>query len=164
MSQKDKEIERKLGTQRRKPQSKEPPPKKQPDPVARRNLYIAIAIALLGLVLFYFIQRSEPVSARTIAPADYQSEFVESGAAHLLLDVRTPEEFASGHIAGAVNIPLDTLESRMSEVPKDQPVVVYCRSGNRSAQAADLLEEAGYSNIRDLGGITAWTAAGYAVE
>lgn len=164
MSQKDKELERKLGTQRRKPQSKEPPPKKQPDPVSRRNLYIAIGVALLGFVVFYFIQRGEPISARTIAPAQYQSEFVDSGATHLLVDVRTPEEFATGHIAGAVNIPLDALESRLNEVPQDQPVVLYCRSGNRSAQAADLLEKAGYSNIRDLGGIAAWTAAGYAVE
>jgi rhodanese-related sulfurtransferase len=162
MSQK--EIEKKLGKQRRRPEVKTAPEPKKVDPNARRNLYITIAIAVLGLVLFYFIQRATPVSAGTISPVQYQSEFVEANIAHLLLDVRTPEEFATGHIAGAVNIPLDALESRLSEVSKDQPVVVYCRSGNRSAQAADLLESAGYDNIRDLGGIAAWTAAGFAVE
>jgi rhodanese-related sulfurtransferase len=82
----------------------------------------------------------------------------------LLLDVRTPEEFNSGHIAGAVNIAVEQLSERLSEVPQDKPVVLYCRSGNRSGQAAQILERAGYTQIYDLGGIITWQQQGFPVE
>lgn len=98
-----------------------------------------------------------------IAPADYQAKF-GAGADHLLLDVRTPEEFNSGHIAGAVNISIDELAQRLNEVPQDKPVVLYCRSGNRSNQASQILERAGYAEIYDLGGIINWAQQGYPVE
>ena len=99
-----------------------------------------------------------------IAPEQYDAQFMQSGAGHLLVDVRTPEEYASGHIAGSVNIPVQELGNRLAEVSKDQPVVVYCRSGNRSAQAASILESAGYTGVYDLGGIGAWQQAGYPIE
>lgn len=162
MSQKSKKRE--LGTLRRSAQPKEEPVVKQKDPNSRRNLLIMVAIALAGLLIFYFIQRNDPAPALAITPAAYQSEFAETGAEHLLLDVRTPEEFAEGHIAGAVNIPLDSLSSRLSEVPTDEPVVVYCRSGNRSAQAVEILQDAGYTQVRDLGGLVTWQSQGYPVE
>ncbi len=98
-----------------------------------------------------------------ITPADYQAQF-GAGADHLLLDVRTPEEFNSGHIPGAVNISVDQLAQRLSEVPQDKPVVLYCRSGNRSNQAAQILDQAGYTQIYDLGGIITWQQQGYPVE
>lgn len=79
---------------------------------------------------------------------------VEAGA--FLLDVRTPEEFAEGHVEGATNIPVDALAERLADVPKDHDVVVYCRSGGRSARAASLLREAGYE-VHDLGAMDAWT-------
>jgi phage shock protein E len=83
----------------------------------------------------------------------------------VFLDVRTPEEYAEGHIPGVVLIPLDELPHRIDEVPKDKTVVVTCRSGNRSAQAAEILRQAGYSNVHNMtGGITAWQQAGYPVE
>jgi rhodanese-related sulfurtransferase len=72
-----------------------------------------------------------------------------------LLDVRTPEEFARGHVDGALNIPVQALADEMSRVPRDRAVVVYCRSGRRSATAAGLLAEAGYA-VRDLGPMSAW--------
>lgn len=98
-----------------------------------------------------------------IAPADYRAQF-GANADHLLLDVRTPEEFNSGHIAGAVNISVDQLAQRLSEVPQDKPVVLYCRSGNRSSQAAQILAQAGYTQIYDLGGIITWQQQGFPVE
>ncbi len=98
-----------------------------------------------------------------ISPADYQGKF-GAGSDHLLLDVRTPEEFASGHIPGAVNISVDALAQRLSEVPQEAPVVVYCRSGNRSNQATQILDQAGYTQIYDLGGIVTWAEQGYPVE
>jgi rhodanese-related sulfurtransferase len=83
----------------------------------------------------------------------------------VMLDVRTPEEYAQGHIPGITLIPLDQLSNRLAEVPKDKTLVVTCRSGNRSAQAAQLLRQQGYGNVHNmLGGIGAWQNAGYPVE
>jgi rhodanese-related sulfurtransferase len=80
---------------------------------------------------------------------------VETGA-HLV-DVRTPEEFNTGHVPGAVNIPVQELERRMGELSsKEQPVVVYCHSGNRSGRAARMLKSAGYAAVHDLGAMSRW--------
>lgn len=80
---------------------------------------------------------------------------VERGA--LLLDVRTPAEFATDHIPGAINIPVQELDRRMGELgPKDKPVVVYCQSGRRSGRAARMLKEAGYAAVHDLGAMSRW--------
>ncbi|MDQ7011387.1 MAG: rhodanese-like domain-containing protein [Mariprofundaceae bacterium] len=82
----------------------------------------------------------------------------------LMLDVRTPEEFAEGHIAGARLIPVQELEKRLAEVPKNRQVYVYCRSGVRSARASEMLFRAGFTHIENItGGIQAWQAAGYPV-
>ena len=82
-------------------------------------------------------------------------DLVAKGA--LLLDVRTPQEFATGHIQGAINIPVQDLDRRMAEVgAKDRPVVVYCRSGQRSARAARMLKAAGHQTVHDLGSIGRW--------
>lgn len=99
-----------------------------------------------------------------VAPQAYMADFVDAKAAHQLIDVRTPAEYASGHIAGSVNIPVEELASRLNEVSKDEPVVLYCRSGNRSNQAANILNQAGYKGVYDLGGIGAWQAAGYGLQ
>lgn len=96
-----------------------------------------------------------------IGPAEYMAQFADTP--HFLLDVRTPEEFASGHLEGAANINVQELQSRLSEIPRDQPVVLYCRSGNRSAQAAQMLQAAGFTGVYDLGGIIAWEQAGLPV-
>jgi rhodanese-related sulfurtransferase len=80
---------------------------------------------------------------------------VEKGAT--LVDVRTPGEFAAGHIDGAMNIPVDVLGGRSRELPdKDAPIVVYCRSGARSGRAAKILSSNGYTNVHDLGAMSRW--------
>lgn len=72
----------------------------------------------------------------------------------LLLDVRTPEEYAEGHLPGARNLPLQSLEGIASVVPaKDAPLYVYCRSGARSGQATGLLQRMGYTKVTNIGGI-----------
>ena len=132
-----------------------------------RTLYIAagLVVAVIAVVALLASRgTASTVSAQDISPADYQSQFVASSTSHLLIDVRTAEEFASGHIRGSVNIPVESLQSRLNEVPANQPIVVYCRSGNRSALASDILKQAGYSSIYDLGGIIDWTAQGFPVE
>ena len=76
----------------------------------------------------------------------------------IILDVRTEDEYNSGHIENSVLIPVDDLEDKAEEllVNKEQKILVYCRSGNRSKKAADLLAEMGYTNVNDLGGIKDW--------
>ena len=80
---------------------------------------------------------------------------VDAGAR--LVDVRTPEEFAAGHIAGAVNIPVQELDRRIGELePKEGPIVVYCRTGIRSGRATLVLKGAGYPQVHDLGAMSRW--------
>lgn len=95
----------------------------------------------------------------TIAPAALAQQ-LQRGAVPYLLDVRTPEEYAEGHIAGAVNIPVQALEARLDEVPADVPVVVYCKSGRRAGIAAQLLRARGQSVTELDGSILAWRSAG----
>jgi phage shock protein E len=79
---------------------------------------------------------------------------VKNGA--LLLDVRTPEEFREGHVDGAKNIPVQDLARRLGELgPKSQHIVLYCRSGGRSAAAAQLLKSQGYQ-VTDIGAMSNW--------
>ena len=87
---------------------------------------------------------------------------IDSAEAHALvahgatlLDVRTPDEWAAGHIDGAVLIPVQELDARITELPREHPVVVYCASGVRSARAVATLRAAGY-DARDLGGMSRW--------
>ena len=74
-----------------------------------------------------------------------------------LIDVRTPGEYAGGHIPGAANVPLQQISAIVSEAPdKSTPLFVYCLSGGRSAQAAAALKRAGYGDVRNIGGIGSW--------
>ena len=132
---------------------------------SNRRLYLIIAgvAAVLLLVLVLLRVPTSAGTVQSISPSAYQEQFVSAAAPHSLIDVRTPEEFAEGHISGALNIPVEVLEARLSEVPRDKPVVVYCRSGNRSAEAAQILVNTGYTSIRDLGGLNSWTAQGLSV-
>ena len=83
---------------------------------------------------------------------------MESESDYMILDVRTPEEFADQHIPDAINIPNETIGTEeIPELPdKDQLILVYCRSGNRSKQASDKLANLGYTNIVEFGGINDW--------
>jgi sulfur dioxygenase len=85
----------------------------------------------------------------------------------LVLDVREPAEFTGplGHITGAKLVPLGELQTRVSEIGRDKPVVTVCRAGSRSAQAFSLLRQAGFANVANLsGGMLRWRAEGYPVE
>lgn len=80
---------------------------------------------------------------------------VKAGAK--LVDVRSPGEFSSGHIPGAVNVPLPDLGKKADKLgPKDKPVVVYCASGARSAMARSQLKSAGFTQVFNLGPMTNW--------
>jgi rhodanese-related sulfurtransferase len=87
---------------------------------------------------------------------DEAKELIDSGEVEVL-DVRTPEEFAAGHIPGAKLVPLQVIEGMLSELDKDQKYVVVCRSGNRSTEASGILAENGFKNIYNMnGGLNEW--------
>lgn len=85
-------------------------------------------------------------------------EMMETEEGYIILDVRTMEEYKEGHIPGAICVPNETIgEHEIEELPdKEQMILVYCRSGNRSKQAAAKLAEQGYTQIYEFGGIMDW--------
>ena len=86
----------------------------------------------------------------------------DSGA--FILDVRQPEEWNEYHVPDSTLIPLAELASRADELPKDQEIVIVCRSGNRSAQGRNILLDAGFTQVTSMaGGLTQWRAAGYPI-
>lgn len=122
-----------------------------------KAIIISIFVILAGALLVTFISNLQ-TSDDTLSIADIQSDLT-SGAQ--LIDVRTPEEYTAGYIEQATNLPLANLQAgQFPETAKDKKLYVYCRSGNRSAQASELLKAAGYTNIVDLGGIDDVTKLG----
>ncbi len=107
----------------------------------------ALALAaVLGLCLYLVLSYTRMRHCESVAA------LIRKGA--LVVDVRTPEEFRAWQYPGAVNIPLNDIESRLSDFgDKNSPVVVYCRSGNRSSQAKKILERHGYACVVNGGGI-----------
>ena len=93
---------------------------------------------------------SAPMIAEELASADPP----------LVLDIRNPKEWAAKHIQGSVNIPLNHLQDRIAEVPRDQRMVVHCAGGYRSSIAAGILHQYGITNLVEMaGGLAAWEAA-----
>jgi phage shock protein E len=127
--------------------------------------------ALAGLALFVLAPacgRDQPPGAQTTPAAAglpdrdpaLAHRLVAAGA--VLVDVRTPEEFAGRHLDGAVNIPVDELKTRLGEVDeltggdKNKPIVVYCQAGGRAGRAKGVLVGAGHPQVTNLGGIGDW--------
>jgi len=92
----------------------------------------------------------------SLAYEDLVGLLADEPANILLLDVRTLEEFNQGYIAGAVLNPYDALETMFKEQDKTRPIILYCRSGNRSSIALRTLTSMGYTNVSDFGGINRW--------
>ena len=137
--------------------------------VRRQTLNARLGLAAAALFACAAMAGEPSGGAAAPAATMTQEQLVEHLAKHpqhlFVLDVRTPEEYAEGHVPGAVNVPHDQLASRLAEVPKDKDVVVYCRSGRRSALATDVLAANGYRRVSHLDGdIQAWLARGRPVE
>lgn len=109
--------------------------------------YFWIALAVVAFAWFMKRPDLSPALAR---------ELLSKGA--LLVDVRSPSEFSSGHIEGARNIPVNALAGRSGELGgKDRPVILYCASGTRSAMAKRALRSAGFSSVYNLGAMSNWS-------
>lgn len=130
-------------------------------------LRVGLRLGVLGLGLAGCASSPAPApasSAAVAAPQEAPTPSVSKDQAHKLVadgaklvDVRTAAEFNERHIDGAVNIPIDDLPARASELgSKDQPLVLYCKSGKRADRAAKSLREAGYTKVETVGGIGNW--------
>lgn len=124
----------------------------------------AVAVVVIGLAagaLIWWQSTQAGTLSATVSVAE-AARLRDSGA--FILDVREQSEWDSFHIPGATLIPLGQLPSRLSEVPADKPVVVVCRSGNRSQQGRDILRNAGFGQVTSMaGGVNEWQAQGLAI-
>jgi rhodanese-related sulfurtransferase len=134
-------------------------------------LWIGLGLALLALLSLGAVACS-PAPAQ-VAPSsvtlpaeisvDEAYQLYQEGT--FVLDVRTPEEWDDFHAPNTTLIPLDQLESRLSELPQDEPIVVVCRSGNRSQAGRDILLSNGFAQTTSMvGGLNEWRSAGYPIE
>ncbi len=103
---------------------------------------------------------------RLVSPAEGGAIESEPPANLVVLDVRTPDEYAEGHLAGATLLDFydDDFADQLAQLDPDVPYLLYCRSGNRSGQTAEMMSELGFVDVADVdGGIVAWTEAGLPV-
>lgn len=131
-----------------------------------RQLFLLAAVICFGMaILKFYSARMDRPSAKpqasdkpwaTITAEEAKTRLDENPDA-ILLDVRTQEEYDGGHVPGAVCFPNEDI---LPELPlpfeKDTEILVYCRSGRRSAEAAEKLKHMGYANVADFGGIQSW--------
>lgn len=122
----------------------------------KRLIPMLLFILVLGLVFTACTKEEGEVGYYEKISAEDAKTLMVDG--NIILDVRTIDEFESGHIPGAINLPLASIEEGDYGILEDQSqiILVYCRSGNRSSQASKLLAEAGYTKIYDFGGISDW--------
>ncbi|MCY9657156.1 rhodanese-like domain-containing protein [Paenibacillus chondroitinus] len=119
------------------------------------NLLINIA-AVIFVVWFVYSRFAGVKGLKQLTSAQFQDE-LKGNSNKILIDVREPGEVKHGYIAGAKNIPLSQLKQRVSEIPADKTVYLYCRSGMRSKQAARILQKKGFRELAHLqGGIMSW--------
>ena len=127
-----------------------------------------LALAIFGLLLSCKNETTanSAITEVKLVPVEDVLKIVQMEEAQLI-DVRTPEEYGEGHIANALNIDFfsDNFLENMENLDKEKPVVLYCKSGNRSNKSAQKLKESGFSKIYDVdGGITEWKNKGFDVQ
>jgi rhodanese-related sulfurtransferase len=124
-------------------------------PSSAKWLILALAVPAVFLLL-----RSPATAESGLAPSE-AAAWIKSKPDLQLIDVRSEHEYASGRLAGAELIPVQEIDDRLSEIDERRPVLLYCRTGHRSAYALKILREIGYAEAEHLqGGINAWRAAG----
>lgn len=134
---------------------------------ALRRPSVQVGVLIIVAIVVFLIASAggEQASSTGNLPAfvsvDEAHQMYEEGT--FVLDVRTPEEWNEYHAPNTTLIPLNELASRVDELPKDQPVVVVCRSGNRSQTGRDILLQAGFNATSMNGGLNAWRDSGYPI-
>ena len=122
-------------------------------------------VVFAGMVLAvagYYMQMGSGNSGYGNVDVGEARDLIAEKADLVILDVRTVSEYESGHLEGSINIPVEVLSGRLSELNPDDELLVYCRTGNRSTTAVGILRENGYDQIYHMdGGIVAWNSAGF---
>ena len=119
---------------------------------------ITVPALLLIQIVAAVLLLSSCGSSYTRISQDEAMQMMQEQTDYLIVDVRRPDEFAEGHIAGAINVPSDDITDDMPELlpDKEQTLLVYCRSGNRSKEASRKLADIGYTKVYEFGGINTW--------
>ena len=119
---------------------------------------ITVPVLLLIQIVAAVLLLSSCGSSYTRISQDEAMQMMQEQTDYLIVDVRRPDEFAEGHIAGAINVPSDDITDGMPELlpDKDQTLLVYCRSSNRSKEASRKLADIGYTKVYEFGGINTW--------
>ena len=123
-----------------------------------KRIFIAVSVALMLIPLLVGCSGGDHTNTyEQITPAEAKA-LMDSEDRYIILDVRTPEEFAERHIEGAILIPDYEIGEKAESIltDKEQLILVYCRSGRRSKNAANELAMLGYTNIKEFGGINDW--------
>lgn len=131
----------------------------------RRPLVQVGILAIVALVVYLLVATSSGAGGGLASniSVDEAHAMYQDGA--FVLDVREPSEWDEFHAPGTTLIPLGELASRVDELPRDRPIVVVCRSGNRSQEGRDILLAAGFTQVTSMdGGLNAWRTAGYPIE
>lgn len=119
--------------------------------------FLVILLVILGIIGGIFLFGTKRTATPDLTAANVLSS-VNDGA--LLIDVREPDEFASGHAPQAKNIPLGDITKNGVDAPKDTKIYLYCRSGHRAGLALAALKAKGYGNVVNLGGLSDWQKMG----
>ncbi len=127
----------------------------------KRTSILLAGTIVIALIAAATIAAQGRTSAKRIGAAELEKLLADSASKTLLVDVRTAEEFAAGHIPGSVLFPYDQMDRRAADFRKlagamDRSIVVYCRSGRRSAIAAETLVKLGFTDVADFGAIGNW--------
>jgi len=129
----------------------------------KKRLGASALFARLSMALFLLTGSAVCMAEVIDIPPTELMQRINANRAGLILDVRSAEEYAEGHVPGAINIPYDQLSSRLAEISshKNKEVVLYCRSGKRAGIAANILQSAGFSKLLHLDGdMNGWAASG----
>ena len=124
----------------------------------RLIIMLIISLSLFGLCACGGDNKTNSFSQYEQISAEKAKELMDTKTDYIILDARTQEEFDSGHIDGAILMPEYEVSARAEKelTDKDQLILVYCRSGRRSKIAAQALQDLGYTNVKEFGGIIDW--------
>ncbi len=126
------------------------------------QMIVVFAVVVLAAAAYYFMQTGSGDSDYGNVDVAEARDLIGEKGELVILDVRTVSEYERGHLEGAINIPVEALSGRLSELNPNDELLVYCRTGNRSTTAVGILKENGYDRIYHMdAGIVAWENAGF---
>ena len=126
------------------------------------QMIIVFVVFALAVGAFYIMRMGSGKSEYGNVDVGEARDLIAEKPGLVILDVRTVSEFESGHLEGAINIPVEVLSSHLSGLNQNDELLVYCRTGNRSTTAVGILRESDYDKVYHMdGGITSWNSAGF---